>query len=79
MADYRYQVWGIKAAQGIGDDEKYCPRCQQVKKKSEFHRNRAQDDGLQSYCKSCQNEITTQNKREVAEIRQRYKLRTKGA
>lgn len=33
--------------------EKKCYRCQRVLPTAEFHKNRSQWDGLQSYCKSC--------------------------
>ncbi len=68
----------VRAEMGIGDDEKFCPHCKQVKKKSEFQRNNAHADGLQNYCKVCQNAINAQNRREVALIRQRYGLRARG-
>lgn len=32
---------------------KKCPKCQQFKATSEFHRNKCNRDGLQTYCKRC--------------------------
>ncbi len=32
---------------------KRCSRCGEIKPYSEFHKNRARRDGLQTYCKSC--------------------------
>lgn len=32
---------------------KLCPKCQQIKPLSEFHKNRGHKDGLQYRCKSC--------------------------
>ena len=37
----------------IPPGEKRCSRCGEVKPTSAFHRNRAQRDGMQHYCKSC--------------------------
>lgn len=37
----------------MDDHAKYCPACQEWKARSEFYRNRATSDGLQSYCKPC--------------------------
>ena len=33
---------------------KYCPGCKRYVHKSEFQRNRSNDDGLQSQCSECQ-------------------------
>ncbi len=35
---------------------KRCPHCNTVKPRSEFHRNKAQPDGLQCWCKPCLDE-----------------------
>jgi 5-methylcytosine-specific restriction endonuclease McrA len=43
-------------------DAKHCSRCGLLKARSEFHKNRSQPDGLQAYCKPCQN----------AKVRERY-------
>jgi hypothetical protein len=34
-------------------EEKYCPRCDEVKPVEAFGKNSARPDGLQSMCKSC--------------------------
>jgi hypothetical protein len=34
---------------------KYCPKCKTEKPRSDFHRNRAQRDGLATWCKQCSN------------------------
>lgn len=39
------------------DDCKRCPRCGEVKARSEYHRNRRTRDGLQTYCRPCSNDI----------------------
>lgn len=36
---------------------KYCPRCEQTKDTSEFSRNRANRDGLSTYCRLCYREV----------------------
>lgn len=35
---------------------KYCPRCKETKENKEFNTSSSQSDGLQSYCRSCQND-----------------------
>lgn len=37
---------------------KRCPRCGQVKPVGEFHKKSKSKDGLQTYCKICQSEIS---------------------
>lgn len=34
-------------------NRKFCPRCQETRSRSDFHRNKSAPDGLQSYCKAC--------------------------
>lgn len=34
-------------------DEKLCPKCNQIKPTTEFHKNACKPDGLQNHCKSC--------------------------
>ncbi len=41
---------------------KLCPRCLQKKPQSEYYRNRANCDGLASYCTSCQNTVAALSK-----------------
>ena len=33
---------------------KQCPKCKQIKPVTEFNKKSAANDGLQSYCRSCQ-------------------------
>ncbi len=35
------------------ETHKHCPKCQQVKLRSEFYKNKNAHDGLQGYCKPC--------------------------
>ena len=37
---------------------KRCPRCERRKPLSDFHRNAARRDGVHTYCKACNAEIT---------------------
>ena len=39
---------------------KICTKCKEEKNKSEFYNNKAMKDGLQSYCKKCNTENSTQ-------------------
>jgi hypothetical protein len=43
----------------VGENEKYCIMCKEVKEKSEY---RSQKDGLQTYCKPCDNEKSRKNR-----------------
>lgn len=38
-------------------ERKRCPKCDQVKSRSEYHKNRSTADGLQGYCKPCSAEV----------------------
>jgi len=38
--------------------EKRCPKCETKKDVSEWYANRAQYDGLSSYCKTCTDQIS---------------------
>lgn len=42
-----------RAARARETHTKRCPRCQEVKPYSEFGRNAARGDGLQSVCRAC--------------------------
>jgi hypothetical protein len=37
----------------VEEGRKYCPKCDKIKGKYDFHRNGARYDGLQSVCKEC--------------------------
>jgi len=37
----------------LGPDEKWCPKCKQAKKKSEFCKHKGKHDGLHPHCKLC--------------------------
>jgi hypothetical protein len=37
----------------MNKDTKICPKCGQEKNSTEFHRNKSQPDGLNTYCKVC--------------------------
>jgi hypothetical protein len=42
-----------QAELGTTEDAKFCPRCQTVKPRSDFHRNAARPDGIKPHCKPC--------------------------
>jgi hypothetical protein len=44
----------FKVRRPLPADRKRCPSCEQAKPRSEFSRNAARPDGLQSTCKECQ-------------------------
>jgi hypothetical protein len=45
-----------KAPPAIGSGEKWCRRCDTVKKEPDFAANARRPDGLQTYCRTCQAE-----------------------
>lgn len=45
------------------DDQKYCPKCQKAKMRSEFYNNRATSDGLEAYCKKCKADMEREKRR----------------
>lgn len=47
---------------------KRCPKCGEVKPVTEFSRNRAQKDGLQVYCKSCQKRMVNERNERMNEL-----------
>ena len=42
--------------------QKTCPKCSQVKPSSQFYKNRANSDGLASYCTVCQSAVAAASK-----------------
>jgi hypothetical protein len=44
-------------------DRKRCRRCDRVKPAAEFYRDRANRDGLNSYCKRCNNRLHERSRR----------------
>ncbi len=46
------------------DGQAWCALCQQLKPKSEFHKNKAQRGGIASYCRNCMSEV----KKEVVRL-----------
>lgn len=44
----------VKAAGGNPNTDRICSKCRAVKPSGEFHKNRAQPDGLSHYCRPCQ-------------------------
>jgi hypothetical protein len=60
---------------------KYCPRCKLVKSINDFRKSKSKWDGLQTYCKLCQNEIKKQweldNPEQHKENRRQGRKRTK--
>lgn len=56
----------IKMPDDIGEGMSYCPDCQQVKTVTDFQKCKARANGLQLYCRRCQN-IRTLNYRQETE------------
>ena len=40
----------------VDENEKYCPKCETIKLKSEFYKKKLNSEVLQSYCKECNHE-----------------------
>lgn len=51
-----------KRPTNVGDNEKWCPDCELVKKKSDFRKRKAAKDGCQTYCIECDNARTRKNR-----------------
>lgn len=58
---------------------KSCSRCKELKKYSEFHRNKKMFDGLSNYCKKCKSisnkKYISNNKEKIKEINKEYRDR----
>lgn len=46
---------------------KHCPRCQENKVNADFNKSKASNDGLQSYCRTCNKNRSSQFRREFKE------------
>lgn len=55
--------------------QKYCPRCKQVKSFTEYNKNPRNAYGLSAYCRAC---LTVQDKKHQTTRRLRHKHRTYG-
>jgi DNA repair exonuclease SbcCD ATPase subunit len=53
---------------GMTEDEKYCPGCGQIHSKSEFQKNSSSKDGLQHYCRHCQNKAAKEGRQVVKHL-----------
>jgi len=51
---------------------KWCPGCKEHKPHSDFGKNRAQWDGLKSYCKCCERAHRAANREHYREYNTRY-------
>jgi Recombination endonuclease VII len=56
----------------VATDTKVCTRCKVVKPCSEFHVNRAKNDGLAIYCKPCMNGMTRRHYKKNRDARLDY-------
>lgn len=54
---------------------KKCSHCGQAKDASEFNKNRARSDGLQTYCRNCQKERDRENYAKSAKRRKQIEMR----
>ena len=46
----------------MGDTIKLCPKCNEVKYSTEFHKSSIREDGLKCYCKECRKQYHKDNK-----------------
>jgi hypothetical protein len=53
----------------------FCPKCEQVKSREDFPRNRSSKDGLAAYCKPCHNQTTRETKQRLYGSTRDYHLR----
>ncbi|MEV0199299.1 endonuclease domain-containing protein [Nonomuraea sp. NPDC050691] len=54
---------------------KYCPRCDDIKERAAFGRNRSSKDGLTAYCKPCHTRVMRENKIKNHGSDRNYKLK----
>lgn len=45
---------------------KICSKCKEIKKLSEFYKNKSQKDGYNNWCKECVKEYKKENKEEIS-------------
>ena len=48
--------------ESVGVETKKCPKCGEIKKITEFNKNKLKKDGLNSYCRLCQNKANEEYK-----------------
>ena len=53
--------------------QKTCPKCSQMKPSSQFYKNRANSDGLASYCTVCQSAVAAASKAKSKATKVRWK------
>lgn len=58
-------LFGLFVYMGQIMDKKFCTRCEIEKPLIEFNKNKRQNDGYQSYCKTCHKEYVQQNKEQL--------------
>lgn len=56
---------------------KVCCKCQELKPKNEFHKNKAKKDGLSTYCKACNKNVALTFRQENPDKDQQYHRRYK--
>jgi len=54
---------------------KYCPGCEIEKEETEFHKNRARQDGLAPHCKECKNAMSRERTASVYGIEYNRRFR----
>lgn len=58
----------------MNEIEKYCPRCKEIKKRVFWRKNKNRYDGLQAYCRECQEVIYRDNPEKILKRhRDRYR------
>lgn len=59
----------VREQRDLPDGMHYCPKCEQVKSRAEFPRNRSAKSGLAGYCKPCHNETLKRPAKRLTEAR----------
>ena len=54
-------------------DEKYCKKCDSIKKNTEFYKDKRTKNGLRCYCKLCENKMNSDNEFKYRLTRKKYR------
>jgi hypothetical protein len=52
----------VRESREVPEGSKYCPRCDTIKLREDFGRNRTTGDGLTAYCKPCHSKVGAENR-----------------
>jgi hypothetical protein len=80
LASRRARFGPPKTRNGQGPSDvppghKWCPECDEIKPVADFPRNRAQRNGLGTYCKQCHNRIVDENRAKLHGETRNYHLK----